>query len=101
MPLNLLLIVAAVGLVMSLITLVVYAIDKSAAQRGARRVPENTLHLLALLGGWPGALLAQRWLRHKSIKVPFLILFWITAIINIAITALLLSPYGLQLLGLG
>ena len=53
---------------MSLVTFLVYAMDKSAARRGAGRTSETTLHLLALVGGWPGALLAQQWLRHKSCR---------------------------------
>jgi uncharacterized membrane protein YsdA (DUF1294 family) len=39
-------------------------------------VPERTLHLLALLGGWPGAILGQRHFRHKTRKVSFLFAFW-------------------------
>lgn len=62
----------AIGLlILNLCTLLVYAVDKHAAASGRRRVPENHLHLLALLGGWPGALLAQRLLRHKTRKAAF------------------------------
>jgi uncharacterized membrane protein YsdA (DUF1294 family) len=57
-------------LVASLVTFAVYALDKWAAVRGARRVSERMLHWFALVGGWPGALLAQRLLRHKTRK-PF------------------------------
>jgi uncharacterized membrane protein YsdA (DUF1294 family)/cold shock CspA family protein len=59
-------------------------LDKSAARSGAPRIPENTLHLLGLAGGWPGALIAQQRFRHKTIKQPFQTVFWITAILNIA-----------------
>ncbi|GAB4290608.1 MAG: hypothetical protein Kow0096_04210 [Thiohalomonadaceae bacterium] len=71
-----------------------YARDKAAARRQARRTPEKTLHLLALLGGWPGAWCAQQWLRHKAHKQPFRALFWITVLLNPAATAYLLSPYN-------
>jgi uncharacterized membrane protein YsdA (DUF1294 family)/cold shock CspA family protein len=54
---------AAAYLGMSAITFLAYALDKSAAQRQAQRTPESTLHVLSLLGGWPGALLAQQYLR--------------------------------------
>ena len=69
----------------SLVTFVIYAIDKSAAKKGARRTPENTLHLLALVGGWPGALIAQEKLRHKSQKQSFRRVFWLTVLLNVAV----------------
>ena len=61
-----------------------YWFDKAAARRGARRTPENSLHLVALFGGWPGALIAQQQFRHKTVKQPFQTLFWITATLNLA-----------------
>jgi len=72
-----------VYLFVSLATFVAYALDKSAAQRGDWRTPEQSLHLLALFGGWPGALLAQRTLRHKSSKRGFRSVFWATVWLNI------------------
>ncbi len=79
---------------LSLLCFVVYARDKSAACSGQWRTRESTLHLLALLGGWPGALLAQQRLRHKTSKTRFLLLFWLTVLINIAGFVLLSSPWG-------
>jgi uncharacterized membrane protein YsdA (DUF1294 family) len=55
-----------------------------AARRDARRTPENSLHLVALCGGWPGALIAQQQFRHKTVKQPFQTVFWITVILNLA-----------------
>lgn len=60
----------------SLVTFALYARDKRHAVRALPRTPENTLHLCALLGGWPGAFLAQRLLRHKTAKVSFQFIFW-------------------------
>lgn len=65
-------------------TFLAYAKDKSAARRGARRISEAKLHLLAFAGGWPGALLAQQLLRHKSTKSEFRAVFWGTVILNVA-----------------
>lgn len=77
---------------LSLITFVVYALDKSAAQDGRRRTPENKLHLLALVGGWPGALAAQNRLRHKSSKTSFLLVFWLTVLLNCSALGVYMSP---------
>lgn len=71
-------------LAMSAATYIAYARDRSAARAGRRRTPEKALHLMALLGGWPGALLAQRRLRHKSSKTSFLMTFWLTIALNLA-----------------
>ena len=68
---------------MSVLTYAMYRHDKSAASRGAWRTQESTLHLLSLLCGWPGALIAQRWLRHKSVKAAFLVTFVVTVAINL------------------
>lgn len=76
---------------MSLLALAAYAIDKTAAHSGRRRVPENTLHLFSLLGGWPGALVAQQWLRHKSVKASFLGVFWLTVFANLALLGAMLA----------
>ena len=86
--------IAAAYAGMSLLTFVVYAIDKAAAQAQRWRTPESTLHLLALAGGWPGALLAQQWLRHKSVKQPFRTVFWLTVVINVAGLVLLCWQLG-------
>lgn len=75
-----------------------YAADKAAAVRRARRVPERTLHLMAVAGGWPGALLAQQFLRHKSTKPAFRQVFWATVAINLAAFLVVASPLGRQFL---
>lgn len=80
MPITLL---AAYGL-LSVVAFFIYGEDKSAAEQGRRRTPESTLHMLALVGGWPGALIAQRFFRHKTTKQPFRAVFWITVVANCA-----------------
>ena len=69
-------------LVASTVTFIAYAIDKAAAKNNRRRTPENTLHFFRLVGGWPGALLAQRILHHKSKKKQLQTVFWTIVFIN-------------------
>lgn len=78
----------------SVLTFGLYARDKSAAQKGKWRTPESTLHFFSLIGGWPGAAIAQSHLRHKSIKLSFRVVYWITAAINCGILGWLLTPEG-------
>jgi len=66
-------------------TFLSYWWDKRAAREGRWRTPENTLHMVALLGGWPGALLAQGWLRHKAVKTSFLATYWLTVLLNLGL----------------
>ena len=72
---------AYVGL--SLAAFLAYAFDKSAAVSGRWRTAEQTLHLFSLAGGWPGALIAQQLLRHKTSKQSFVFVFWLTVLLNI------------------
>ncbi len=77
-------------LVAGLVSLVLYWLDKRAAKRdGARRIPERTLHIWSVLGGWPGALLGQRWFRHKTQKQPFVAILWGTIFVNLVVWAAL------------
>ena len=66
----------------SLAAVAAYRVDKSAAQTGAWRTPESSLHVLALMGGWPGALVAQNIFHHKSRKPFFQFTFWATVAVN-------------------
>ena len=78
---------AAVYGVASLACFIAYAADKSAAIHGRRRTPERTLLLLGLACGWPGGWLAQRWLRHKTVKTSFQIAYWCSVALNLAALA--------------
>jgi uncharacterized membrane protein YsdA (DUF1294 family) len=53
---------------------VMHGFDKRAAIRERRRVPEARLHLLELIGGWPGAILAMLFFRHKVRKATYLVI---------------------------
>lgn len=70
-------------LALSVVAFFAYALDKSAAKSGGWRTSEQTLHLLSLVGGWPGALLAQQLLRHKTAKKSFIPVFWLTVAIDV------------------
>ena len=72
------LVLVIASVVLSVVTYAIYAWDKHQALNNAWRVSESTLHLLAFVGGWPGAFLAQRHLRHKTAKLSFLLIFWLT-----------------------
>ena len=76
----------------SVVCFLAYAGDKSAARAGHRRTPESTLLLLGLLGGWPGAVLAQQVLRHKSTKAAFRAAFWGTVWLNVGAFGVLSYP---------
>ena len=66
----------------SVVTFFAYALDKSAARTDGWRIRESTLHMFGVMGGWPGALAAQRLLRHKSRKQTFQVVFWATVLLN-------------------
>lgn len=72
-------------LLVSVLTLVIYGADKLAARKAWRRVPESTLLLCGLVGGWPGAIIGQQLFRHKTQKQPFKTWFWVSVILNIVV----------------
>nr|WP_321238225.1 DUF1294 domain-containing protein [uncultured Tolumonas sp.] len=76
--------IAVFYFMISVVTYIIYSIDKSAAKQNGWRIKENTLHMLSLVGGWPGALIAQRTLRHKTQKTSFQIIYWATVGFNLA-----------------
>jgi uncharacterized membrane protein YsdA (DUF1294 family)/cold shock CspA family protein len=83
---------------LGVITYAVYAKDKAAAQSGDWRTPESTLHLLSVLGGWVGAMVAQTYLRHKSQKPEFRLTYYLTVVINMAGLLFVLAGDGLAFL---
>ncbi|RDV24224.1 DUF1294 domain-containing protein [Alteromonas aestuariivivens] len=82
----------------SILAFIAYAYDKSSARNGRWRTPESHLHLLGLIGGWPGAFYAQNKLRHKSNKKEFKQVYWATVVTNICVFVWLLGEQGQQFL---
>lgn len=64
------------GSLISGITFLFYGYDKMQARNLQWRVKEVTLHTLALVGGWPGALVGMHYFQHKTRKVSFQVVFW-------------------------
>ncbi|SPL71937.1 DUF1294 domain-containing protein [Acinetobacter stercoris] len=79
-------------ILMNIMTYWFYAQDKEAAELNKRRIPEQTLHILSFLGGWPAAWLAQQKLRHKTQKQPFRKIYFCTIFFNILLILWLISP---------
>jgi uncharacterized membrane protein YsdA (DUF1294 family) len=72
----------------SVVSFALHALDKWAAGRGARRISERSLLLTALVGGWPGAILAQQSLRHKTSKPSFRWAFAAASSLNLLVLGL-------------
>lgn len=68
--------------IISVLTVSLYSLDKHASLHNHQRIPEASLHLAALLGGWPGALIARPLLRHKTRKNRFILFFWLSIVVN-------------------
>ncbi len=80
----------ALVLVFSPITFQMYGADKRRATAQQYRVSEATLHSFELIGGWPGALIAQHYFRHKVKKLSYQVIYWLIVAINVALVAALL-----------
>lgn len=80
--------------VMSLLSFVLYNMDKQAAQLNYWRIKENTLHIISILGGWPGALIAQQLFRHKTKKTSFRVIFMMTLLMNLLVFCWLFTVQG-------
>lgn len=87
-------IVLAWYLAASVVTFLLYGWDKTAAEGDHRRTPEATLNTFALLGGWPGAWIAQQAFRHKTRKQSFLVGFWLAVAVNVTALGWLVATGG-------
>lgn len=76
---------------LSTLTILFYGADKKRALRSRWRIPESYLHVLELMGGWPGALLAQKDFRHKLTKSSYQRIFWSIVALHGVVWALLFA----------
>lgn len=83
---------------LSALTFTLYWKDKRAAINANHRTRESTLQTFSLLGGWPGGLMAQRILHHKSSKQSFLLTYWLMVLLNISGLFMITSPKSIQFL---
>ncbi|MDC0088108.1 DUF1294 domain-containing protein [Akkermansiaceae bacterium] len=74
------LMIAAWLMLSSLLAYIQISSDKKKAQADQWRTPETQLHLIELLGGWPGSFIAQRRFRHKTSKNSYQSTFWFIVI---------------------
>jgi len=72
----------AIYVAMSVLAVFLYWRDKRQARADGWRTPEKVLHAVELLGGWPGALIAQQLFRHKTRKVSFQLVFWLIVLLH-------------------
>ncbi|EDI2307638.1 DUF1294 domain-containing protein [Salmonella enterica subsp. enterica serovar Senftenberg] len=75
------------------LTLAIYGVDKTAARKTWRRVPESTLLVFGVVGGWPGAIVGQQLFRHKTQKQPFKTYFIVSVIVSIVVTVAIYRLY--------
>lgn len=79
----------------NLVAFLAYWVDKRAAVRGAWRIPERNLHALEMLGGWSGALVAQKVLRHKNKKKSYRAEFAFVLVMQLGFVVTVLHFLGL------
>ena len=77
----------AIVVIASVVSFLMYGWDKRQSKNEGWRIPEKRLHGIAMLGGWPGAMLGQSYFRHKTQKLSFKIFTWLSAAIHITAVA--------------
>ena len=80
-------------LLANVLTLAIYGIDKTAARKTWRRVPESTLLVFGAVGVWPGAIVGQQLFRHKTQKQQFKTYFIVSVIVSILVTVAIYRLY--------
>jgi uncharacterized membrane protein YsdA (DUF1294 family)/cold shock CspA family protein len=66
-------------------TFLLYGYDKFISSTEKIRIPELNLQTLALLGGSPAALVAQKFFRHKTLKGTFQVVYWVIVVVQVAL----------------
>jgi uncharacterized membrane protein YsdA (DUF1294 family) len=71
-----------------------YGWDKRCAIKERSRVPEATMHVWDIIGGWPGGFVGQRCFRHKTRKISFQVKYWLGVVLNIVVVTLIVHYFG-------
>lgn len=91
---SILIVLAALIVVMNVVSFCLMAFDKRRAQQGKWRVPERTLFLAAACFGGLGGVLGMQLLRHKTKHWYFQVFFPLFLVLQIAAIIV-----GVKLLG--
>ncbi|WDF59764.1 DUF1294 domain-containing protein [Flavobacterium sp. KACC 22758] len=78
-------------LVVNILVFILAGYDKNLARKNKRRIPENTLFFLQLIGGTPGLLTAMFLFRHKTRKTSFIVKFILILLVQAAFVYLKLT----------
>ena len=83
--------IAAWIAVLNLVAFAAMGFDKQLARSRSSRIPEAWLLWLAFLGGSPGAIFAQQWIRHRTVKEPFRSLLYGITVLQVAAAIVFLA----------
>ncbi len=72
-------------LAINITTFLLYGYDKLISAGEKVRVPEWNLHALAILGGSPAGLSAQKLFRHKTLKGSFQLVYWLIVLVQVGL----------------
>jgi uncharacterized membrane protein YsdA (DUF1294 family) len=78
-------------LFINIIVFILAGYDKHQARKNKRRIPENTLFFLQLIGGTPGLLTAMLFFRHKTSKTSFIVKFLLILLLQVVLIYFMLT----------
>ena len=73
----------------SLVSIILFYVDKQQAKNNGWRIAEKHLHLSELLGGWPGTFLAMQWFKHKRQKQSYLTIYYAIVVLHLILWGVL------------